>query len=62
MTQLNVGNIDRSLRIALGVLLIGLAALGIIGVWGYVGIVPMATGIVAWCPMYRLFGFKTTSR
>ncbi len=62
MTRLNVGNLDRALRILLGLALIALAVSGQIGVWGYVGIVPLLTGAVAMCPLYRLFGFSTTSR
>jgi len=62
MSQLNVGNIDRMLRILLGIVLIGLAAWGTIGAWGYAGIVPVLTGMAAFCPVYRLLGIRTTSR
>jgi hypothetical protein len=62
MNSLNVGNIDRALRVVIGILLIGLAAAGQIGAWGYIGVVPLLTGAVAWCPLYRLFGWRTTSR
>lgn len=62
MTTLNIGNLDRLVRILLGIGLIGLAAMGQIGAWGYIGIVPLATGAIAWCPLYRLFGWRTTSR
>ncbi len=62
MTTLNVGNIDRALRVLLGIGLIGLAATGHIGAWGYVGVIPLLTGAIAWCPLYRLFGIRTTSR
>jgi len=62
MTQLNIGNLDRALRLLIGIALIGLAAFGRIGAWGYIGIVPLLTGMVAICPLYRLFGFSTTSR
>ena len=62
MANLNVGNIDRALRILLGVSLIGLAATGLVGTWGYIGVVPLLTGAIAWCPLYRLFGIRTTSR
>lgn len=62
MASLNVGNIDRVLRIVLGVGLIGFAATGQIGAWGYVGVVPLLTGAIAWCPLYRLLGIRTTSR
>jgi hypothetical protein len=62
MSQLNVGNIDRLLRILIGLTLIGLAAAGTIGPWGYVGLVPLLTGLVARCPLYAFLGIATTSR
>jgi hypothetical protein len=57
----NVGTIDRSMRIVAGLALIVLAALGKVGVWGYVGIVPLATGLFRFCPAYRLIGLTTCS-
>jgi hypothetical protein len=62
MSQLNLGNLDRALRLLVGIALIGLAVFGRIGAWGYVGIVPLLTGMVGLCPLYRPFGFSTTSR
>jgi len=62
MSQLNVGNVDRALRILAGLALIGLAAFGVIGIWGFGGIVPLATGVIAKCPLYTLLGVATTSR
>jgi len=55
----NVGGIDRILRLAVGALLIVLAALGVIGVWGYLGIVLAATGVFRFCPAYLPFGLST---
>jgi hypothetical protein len=55
----NVGGIDRILRIVLGLVLIGLTLTGNIGVWGWLGIVPLATGASGWCPPYALLGFNT---
>ena len=55
----NVGGIDRIVRIAIGLVLIGLAASGTVGLWGWIGIVPLATGLVGWCPPYALFGWNT---
>lgn len=55
----NVGNLDRILRIALGLVLVGLAISGTVGAWGYLGIVLMVTGFVRYCPAYSLFGWKT---
>jgi membrane-bound ClpP family serine protease len=55
----NVGGIDRILRIAVGALLIVLAALSVIGAWGYIGIVPVLTGLFRFCPVYPLLGIST---
>jgi hypothetical protein len=55
----NVGGIDRILRIVVGVVLIALAAMGTIGMWGYLGIALALTGIVRWCPAYLPFGFSS---
>jgi hypothetical protein len=60
--SLNIGNLERALRIVAGLGLIGLAAGGVIGTWGYVGIVPLLTGLIAWCPLYQVLGIRTTSR
>lgn len=57
--KLNVGGIDRILRIVVGIALVALAALGIIPVWGYIGVVPMLTGLIGWCPAYPLLGINT---
>jgi hypothetical protein len=62
VSSLNVGNLDRALRILSGLALIGLAAAGAIGPWGYVGLVPLLTGVAARCPLYSAFGIATTSR
>jgi len=62
MSELNVGNLDRLLRILLGQTLVALAAIGTIGLWGFIGIVPLVTGVVAYCPLYRLLGIRTTAR
>lgn len=57
----NVGGIDRILRIVVGLVLIGLSISGTIGVWGYIGLVPLATGVFRFCPPYALFGWNTCS-
>jgi hypothetical protein len=62
MSRLNVGNVDRVLRVLAGIVLIGLAASGTIGAWGYVGIAFLLTGVVALCPLYSVLGIATTSR
>jgi len=42
-----------------GVVLIALAATGTVGWWGWLGIVPLATGLIGWCPPYSMFGINT---
>lgn len=58
MTQ-NVGGLDRVLRIVVGLVLIGLAYSGTVGAWGYIGLVPLLTGLFRYCPAYSIFGCKT---
>ena len=55
----NVGGIDRMLRIVVGLALIGLTLTGRIGLWGWLGLVPLATGGIGWCPPYAMFGWST---
>ncbi len=55
----NIGGIDRILRIVVGLALIGLTLAGVIGLWGWIGVVPLATAAIGWCPAYLPFGIKT---
>lgn len=55
----NAGGIDRMLRIVAGLALIGLTLTGNIGVWGWIGVVPLATGALGWCPAYTMLGINT---
>lgn len=55
----NVGGIDRILRIVAGLVLIALAVTGTVGVWGYIGVVPLFTALLGWCPAYSILGVKT---
>ena len=57
--KLNVGGIDRILRIVAGLVLIALTLMGTIGVWGWIGVVPLLTGAVGFCPLYPLIGLNT---
>jgi len=57
----NVGGVDRTIRIVAGLALIAAAATGAVGVWGYIGLVPLATGLMGWCPPYAILGFNTCS-
>jgi hypothetical protein len=55
----NVGGMDRILRIVVGLVLIGLTVTGNVGGWGWLGLVPLATGAIGWCPPYAIFGWNT---
>jgi hypothetical protein len=55
----NVGGIDKIVRIAAGAVLMGLAATGMIGAWGWIGVVPLATGLFGFCPAYTLLGLNS---
>lgn len=59
--QANVGTVERSGRIILGLALIAATLAGGIGIWGWIGLVPLATGLARTCPLYRLFGINTCS-
>ena len=59
MFKSNVGGVDRAVRIIAGLALVGLAAAGTIGAWGYIGVVPILTGALGWCPAYMPFGIST---
>ncbi|OOZ38845.1 hypothetical protein BOW53_13900 [Solemya pervernicosa gill symbiont] len=55
----NVGGIDKILRIVAGLALIILTATGTIGLWGFIGVIPLATGAMGWCPFYPLLGLNS---
>lgn len=55
----NEGTIDRVLRIVLGLVLLSLVFYGPQTPWGWIGLVPLITGLVGWCPLYRLLGIST---
>lgn len=57
--KVNEGTIDRAVRVLAGLVLIGLAATGTIGLWGYIGVVPLVTGAVGMCPLYSMLGINT---
>ena len=58
----NIGNLDRIIRIAIGLVLVGLALMGSIGWWGCLGIIPLLAGVVGNCPGYTLLGISTCKR
>lgn len=55
----NVGGIDRALRLIVGLGLISIVFIGPQTPWGWIGIVPIATALLGWCPAYKLLGLKT---
>ena len=55
----NVGIVDRSLRAIAGVVLIALVFVGPQTPWGWIGLIPLATALIGWCPAYRLLGIRT---
>lgn len=57
--KLNEGAIDRILRIIVGLGLLSLVFVGPQTPWGYVGVVPLLTGIIGFCPLYAVFGLST---
>ncbi len=58
----NIGNIERVVRALVGLALISLVFVGPQTVWGWIGIVPLATAIVGWCPPYALLGINTCQK
>lgn len=57
--KVNQGNIERVLRVVVGLVLIGLTLTGKIGMWGWIGVVPLVTGAVGMCPLYSILGIST---
>ena len=55
----NVGSIDRALRAIVGLVLISLVFVGPQTVWGWIGVIPLATAIIGWCPPYSMLGIST---
>ncbi len=55
----NEGGVDRALRVVVGLVLIALAVMNVVGAWGYIGVVPLFTGILGFCPAYTLLGMNT---
>jgi hypothetical protein len=58
----NVGPVDRVIRIVAGLALIAGSLSGYLGVWGWIGVVPLATGLFRFCPAYLPFGLNTCAR
>lgn len=59
MSTRNESSLDRGVRLAIGVALLSLTVLGPKTWWGLVGLIPLATGLAGFCPLYRVFGWST---
>lgn len=57
----NVGSLDRALRIIAGIVLLSLVFVGPQTPWGWIGVVPLLTALIGWCPAYRLLGISSCS-
>ncbi|VAV97684.1 hypothetical protein MNBD_ALPHA01-1911 [hydrothermal vent metagenome] len=57
--KINVGGLDRFLRIVVGTLLIASALTGYFAPWGWIGVVPLVTALVGWCPAYSILGLNS---
>ncbi|MDE1990743.1 MAG: DUF2892 domain-containing protein [Betaproteobacteria bacterium] len=57
--SVNESGLDRVVRVVVGLVLMGMAATGKVGAWGWIGVVPLITGLAGFCPAYKLFGFST---
>jgi len=55
----NVGGVDRALRAVVGLVLIALVFVGPQTPWGWIGLVPLLTAVIGFCPAYLPFGLKT---
>lgn len=55
----NVGSVDRALRLIVGIVLLSLVFVGPQTPWGWLGLVPLVTALIGWCPAYSIFGIKT---
>lgn len=58
----NIGIIERIARISIGAIILSLAFVGPETPWGYLGIVPLLTGLTGWCPPYQLLGISTCGK
>ena len=62
MLKQNEGNIDRALRIIVGLVLISMVFFGLKTNWGWIGLIPLITGIVGSCPVYSVLGLNTLKK
>jgi len=55
----NIGNVERVIRALVGLALIALVFVGPKSMWGWIGVVPLLTAALGWCPPYAIFGIST---
>lgn len=55
----NVGAVDRWIRVIVGVALLAATVYGPRTAWGYIGLIPLITGMIGWCPLYQVLGLST---
>ena len=60
--QRNIGSVERIVRIVFGIGILSLAFVGPASPWAYLGLLPLVTGLVGWCPPYALLGIGTAHR
>ena len=60
--MLNVGSADKLVRIIIGLGLISLVFVGPKTPWGWIGVIPLATALIGWCPLYRILGINTLAK
>jgi hypothetical protein len=60
--QKNVGSWERTIRVIAGLVILTLAFVGPKSNWAYLGLIPLATGVIGWCPPYALLGIKTCKK
>ncbi len=54
----NIGDIERIIRVAIGLVILSLIFVGPQSLWGLIGILPLVTGLAGWCPSYAMFGIS----
>lgn len=59
MLKTNEGNSDRTMRVVFGLLLVSLVFVGPQTPWGWLGLIPIATGLIGFCPLYAVLGINT---
>ncbi len=57
--QANVGSLDKTLRIVIGLALISLVFVGPQTPWGWIGVIPLITALIGWCPLYKILGISS---